>query len=336
MGIWLRRFGSLSCCCWGKLLQPPSPSSPGTVVQWDFWTVPCPFTHFMLTPVPSCPCLCFLLPFPLCLLLAHQWPLAGEATLQKLEAAIGLFNSSSSPASGAGESNQGFSRLKGKRNSLEQSVDMRYPPLIAGEPQVVSLKEVKIFRALILGELERGQSQFQALCFVTRLHRNEIIPSESMAKLRQKNPRTVRQAEEVRGLEHLSMDVAVNFSKGAQLSSHIHNVCAEAKEAIYTREDDVKFWLEKGVDGSMFEVLPQTSDLPDLQRCRLCADRWKPCICSYSLSIEWYPCMLKYCRSRDAAGKVSSYKCGIRSCQKGYTFDYYVPQKQLCLWDEET
>lgn len=46
-------------------------------------------------------------------------------------------------------------------------------------------QEVKIFRALILGELERGQSQFQALCFVTRLHRNEIIPSESMAKLRQ-------------------------------------------------------------------------------------------------------------------------------------------------------
>nr|XP_041576827.1 out at first protein homolog isoform X2 [Taeniopygia guttata] len=116
-------------------------------------------------------------------------------------------------------------------------------------------QEVKIFRALILGELERGQSQFQALCFVTRLHRNEIIPSESMAKLRQKNPRTVRQAEEVRGLEHLSMDVAVNFSKAAQLSSHIHNVCAEAREAIYTREEDVKFWLEKGVDGSMFEVL---------------------------------------------------------------------------------
>ncbi|XP_030146714.1 out at first protein homolog [Taeniopygia guttata] len=199
-------------------------------------------------------------------------------------------------------------------------------------------QEVKIFRALILGELERGQSQFQALCFVTRLHRNEIIPSESMAKLRQKNPRTVRQAEEVRGLEHLSMDVAVNFSKAAQLSSHIHNVCAEAREAIYTREEDVKFWLEKGVDGSMFEVLPQGSELPQLQlqRCRLCPERWKPCICSYSLSIEWYPCMLKYCKSRDAAGRVSSYKCGIRSCQKGYTFHYYVPQKQLCLWDEET
>lgn len=44
---------------------------------------------------------------------------------------------------------------------------------------------MKIFRALILGELEKGQSQFQALCFVTRLHHNDIIPSEAMAKLRQ-------------------------------------------------------------------------------------------------------------------------------------------------------
>lgn len=47
------------------------------------------------------------------------------------------------------------------------------------------LQEVKIFRALILGELERGQNQYQALCFVSRLTRNEIIPSESMARLRQ-------------------------------------------------------------------------------------------------------------------------------------------------------
>lgn len=47
---------------------------------------------------------------------------------------------------------------------------------------------MKIFRALILGELEKGQSQFQALCFVTQLQHNEIIPSEAMAKLRQVSP----------------------------------------------------------------------------------------------------------------------------------------------------
>lgn len=197
-------------------------------------------------------------------------------------------------------------------------------------------QEVKIFRTLILGELERGQSQFQALCFVTRLHRNEIIPSDSMAKLRQKNPRTIRQAEELRGLESLDMEVAVNFSKALQLSPHIHNICSEAQEGIYTRKEDVSFWLERGMDGSMFELLPSSVDIPDLERCKLCTDLWKPCLCTYMLSIEWYPCMLKYCKNRDAAGKASTYKCGIRSCQKAYSFSYFVPQKQLCLWDEET
>lgn len=49
-------------------------------------------------------------------------------------------------------------------------------------------QHVKILRALVLGELEKGQHQFQALCFVTRLRDHEIIPSEAMAKLRQVRP----------------------------------------------------------------------------------------------------------------------------------------------------
>ncbi|KAG8434618.1 hypothetical protein GDO86_012835 [Hymenochirus boettgeri] len=197
-------------------------------------------------------------------------------------------------------------------------------------------QDVKIFRVLILGELERGQSQFQALCFITRLHSNEIIPSESMSKLRQKNPHAVRQAEETRGTDTIQMDVAVNFTKGVQLSPHIHNICAEAKEAIYTRQEDVRLWLERGIDASMFEVLPQPSSLPSLHPCKVCNQDWKPCICSYHLGLEWVPCSLKYCKNRDSSGKMSSYRCGIRSCQKAYNFHFYVTQKQLCLWDEET
>nr|XP_023413922.1 out at first protein homolog [Loxodonta africana] len=193
-------------------------------------------------------------------------------------------------------------------------------------------KDVKIFRALILGELEKGQSQFQALCFVTRLHHSEIIPSEAMAKLRQKNPRAVRQAEEVRALEHLHMDMAVNFSQGSLLSLHLRNVCAEAVDAIYTRQEDVQFWLEHGVDSSVFEALPKASEQAELPRCGQVGDRGKPCVCRYGLSLAWYPCMLKYCHSRD---RPAPYKCGIRSCQKGYSFDFYVPQRQLCLWDED-
>lgn len=64
--------------------------------------------------------------------------------------------------------------------------------------------------------------------------------------LLQKNPRAVRQAEEVRAPEHLHMDMAVNFSRGALLSPHLRNVCAEAADAIYTRQEDVRFWLQQG------------------------------------------------------------------------------------------
>lgn len=62
----------------------------------------------------------------------------------------------------------------------------------------------------------------------------------------QKNPQAIRLAEERRGLEQLTMSVAVNLSRAWQLSSHIHNMCSEAQEAIYTREADVKYWLDKG------------------------------------------------------------------------------------------
>ncbi|KAM6973489.1 out at first protein homolog [Aplochiton taeniatus] len=197
-------------------------------------------------------------------------------------------------------------------------------------------QDVKIFRALILGELERGQSQYQALCFISRLGHNEIIPSESMARLRQKNPLAIRLAEERRGQEQLAMNVAVNLTRAWQLSSHMHNVCSEAREAIYTRQADVKHWLGKGLEGSMFELLPQTEEVSGLASCRSTRDLWQACLCSYSLRLEWYPCLLKYCRSRDTTGKGSPYKCGIKSCSKGYQFTFYVPHKQLCLWDEET
>ncbi|CAL8335270.1 unnamed protein product [Boreogadus saida] len=197
-------------------------------------------------------------------------------------------------------------------------------------------QNVKIFRALILGELERGQNQYQALCFLSRLNHNEIIPSESMARLRQKNPLAIRLAEERRGLEQLTMSTAVNLSRAGQLSSHVYNVCSEAREAIYTSQEDAKHWLDKGAEGSVFEILPQTADVPGLQPCRVTTDLWQPCLCVYSLRLEWYPCLLKFCRSRETTGKGAPYRCGIKSCSKGYQFTYYVPQKQLCLWDEET
>lgn len=72
-----------------------------------------------------------------------------------------------------------------------------------------------------------------------REHSETLLPS-------QKNPRAVRQAEELRGREHLHMDVAVNFSQGGLLSPHLRQACAEAVDTVYTRQEDVRFWLEQG------------------------------------------------------------------------------------------
>lgn len=193
-------------------------------------------------------------------------------------------------------------------------------------------RHVKIFRALVLGEPERGQIQYQALCFISRLDHGELIPSQAMARLRQKNPHVVRSAEEVYGVERLSMNAVVNMSISWHLSTHIRNVCREAQDLVYTREQDVKHWLDRGVEGSIFKVLPQTLDVNGLQSCKSTTDPWQPCACSYKLNLEWFPCQLKYCRGQGS----SPYKCGIKSCSKGYQFDFYTPHKQLCLWDEDS
>lgn len=59
----------------------------------------------------------------------------------------------------------------------------------------------------------------------------------------------------------------------------------------------------------------------------------KPCLCRNSLCIGWYPCGLKYCRGRDAVGKVVSYRCGIKTCKRCLTFLHVVDAKVKCLWD---
>lgn len=49
-------------------------------------------------------------------------------------------------------------------------------------------QDVQILKALVLGEEERGQSQYQVMCFVCHFQKGDFISSDAMAKLRQKNP----------------------------------------------------------------------------------------------------------------------------------------------------
>jgi hypothetical protein len=47
------------------------------------------------------------------------------------------------------------------------------------------LQDVQILKALVLGEEERGQSQYQVMCFVCHFQKEEFISSDAMSKLRQ-------------------------------------------------------------------------------------------------------------------------------------------------------
>ena len=44
---------------------------------------------------------------------------------------------------------------------------------------------MQVFKAVLLGEEERNEPPYQALCFITPFVLNEFITSDAMSKLRQ-------------------------------------------------------------------------------------------------------------------------------------------------------
>ncbi|XP_021928313.1 out at first protein isoform X3 [Zootermopsis nevadensis] len=168
--------------------------------------------------------------------------------------------------------------------------------------------DVQILKALVLGEEERGQSQYQVMCFLCHFQKGEFISSDAMSKLRQKNPGTIRTPEEDKGRENFTMDLFVNVGKSGVISRHISSLCGEAGDATYTREADIKMWASQpgaslsallgavtrypshvplgvhhGADvaSNVVEEDPATST----GRCLETVDPWTPCLCHLEMCI---------------------------------------------------
>lgn len=73
-----------------------------------------------------------------------------------------------------------------------------------------------------------------------------------MSKLRQKNPGTVRVAEEDRGHVNYTMDLFLDVSQSKEISKHVATLCAEASGSTYTRNDDIKQWIQR--PGILFKI----------------------------------------------------------------------------------
>lgn len=96
-----------------------------------------------------------------------------------------------------------------------------------------------------MGEEERGQNQYQTLCFVNHLNKLDFISSDSMSKLRQKNPGTIRVAEEDKGHLNYTMDLFLNVSQSKIISKHVALLCTlDALDMTYTRLEDLKEWMK--------------------------------------------------------------------------------------------
>lgn len=204
--------------------------------------------------------------------------------------------------------------------------------------------EVQVLKSLILGEEERGQSQYQVVCFIFHFPKDSFISSDAMAKLRQKNPSAIRLPEDDLGRTNHSMDYVVLLKHAGIISPHISDMCAEAGQATYTLHEDVVKWAAA-------QGLPVTSYKPALKKfptspdndvsasfvpsCTEMKNMWTSCQCHLELCIGWYPCGLKYCKGKGhTKNSLMSYRCGIKTCKVCHLFDYYVSQKQQCLWDE--
>lgn len=103
-------------------------------------------------------------------------------------------------------------------------------------------QEVQVLKSLILGEEERGQSQYQVMCFIFHFQKDSFISSDAMAKLRQKNPSTIRTPEEDNGRTNRTMDYVVLLQHSGIISPHIADLCNEAGSATYTRHEDIAKW----------------------------------------------------------------------------------------------
>ncbi|KAL5019577.1 hypothetical protein ScPMuIL_002469 [Solemya velum] len=156
-----------------------------------------------------------------------------------------------------------------------------------------------------------------------------------MSKLRQKNPTAIRTPEEEKNPESYFLDLKLDLEKAHVLSPHISSLCSDAKETLHSRESDIRLISRSlGKDHNTLLSAVKRTYPPRYQRCKETSIANKACLCRYDICIGWYPCGLKYCRGKDASGKVISYRCGIKTCKRCYSFEYVAKQKIFCLWDD--
>ncbi|CAB3250856.1 unnamed protein product [Arctia plantaginis] len=199
--------------------------------------------------------------------------------------------------------------------------------------------EVEAMKVIIPGEEELGQTGHQTLCFLTHAAQADFIAPDAMAKLRQKNPGTIRVAEEDKGWRQTTATAWAGHATRL-LSPPAARHCASARERVYLRAADLARWAPRpGLEQSSYSssvtpfpahaLLTDTADgKPAVGACVSENDNTKECICHLEVCVNWYPCGLKYCKGKPQGGL--SYRCGIKTCHRCYRYHFYVRRRDAC------
>ncbi|CAG2107255.1 unnamed protein product [Medioppia subpectinata] len=154
-----------------------------------------------------------------------------------------------------------------------------------------------------------------------------------------RNPGAIRQPEEDKGKELLEMDLNIVLDKSSIISQHLPKLCSEAANQTFTREIDLRFWANTGVVNR--DIIALTSSVhksaasTPVQSCPVMSEtETDPCVCHLQMCVAWYPCALKYCKTKDGnTSKLQTYRCGIKTCRKCRDFQFHSPFRKNCLWD---
>lgn len=199
--------------------------------------------------------------------------------------------------------------------------------------------EVEAVKVVIPGEEELRQGGHQTLCFLTHSAQADFIAPDAMAKLRQKNPGTIRTAEEDKGWRQTTATAWAGRTTKL-LSPAAARHCAPAKDRVYLRAADLARWaprpgLEQSSYTSLVTPFPAhaliSDSLDGKQVVGACVSEKtgdKECICHFEVCVNWYPCGLKYCKGKPQGGY--SYRCGIKTCHRCYRYHFYVRQRFAC------
>lgn len=191
----------------------------------------------------------------------------------------------------------------------------------------------QLVRVFLLGEEDLGEPRSQAFCFVSAFT-GDMIPPEAVMKLRQKNPWTIRVADEDRGQVDQESPLVLDSSAIRQsiVSSHLHSFCKDAKSTIFSSEHEL-FNILDSVNGPDFSSISKSAveDHVSLSRCHALPQTSKgPCLCNLKICFDWYPCTLKYCKNSEGEGE---HRCGIKTCRKCTNYFFPAKSKKSCLWD---